>query len=328
MIPPLSKYMPSAIRTIVILTAISGCLMQAEAQELKGKKVLYVNSYHAGYSWSDSIQKSIQKTLGETGAEIKIAELDTYRQKTPEHLAKAAGECKATIETWQPDVVIVSDDPAMKGLFAPFFKDSKVPFVFCGVNWSAAAYGVPCKNITGMLEVCPVKEILVEMNKLKPGKTVGFLASDTMTPRIDGENCARILGMKLELVLARDFAAWKQGFLDLQSKVDLLLIGPNPGITDWDETAACKFVEENTKAVTGSWHDYLNGLSEVAYNKVPEEQGEWAAKAAIRIIKGAAPDSIPIVSNQQGQLVINARIAKKAGLTPSFEVLQNAKIIE
>jgi len=320
--------MKNLIRITLAFAAVIGVALGVQAQDLKGKKVLYINSYHEGYSWSDGIQQSIQKALSAAGVEVKVAALDTYRQKTPEHLAQASAECKATIEQWQPDVVIVSDDAAMKGVFAPFFKDSKVPFVFCGVNWSAAAYGVPCKNITGMLEVCPVKELIAEMNKLKPGKTIGYLSSEAMTPRIDAENCAKLLGVKIETVLAKDFATWKQGFLDLQSKADLIILGNNQGIADWDEAAACKFAEENTKAATGSWHDYLNGLSEVAYNKVPAEQGEWAAKAAMQILKGTAPDSIPVAANQQGQLVINARIAKKAGVKPSFEMLQSAKVLE
>lgn len=216
---------------LTVFASLIGCICAAQAQELKGKKVLYINSYHAGYPWSDGIQQSIQKGLEPLGAEVKVASLDTYRQKTPEHLATASAECKDTIEKWQPDVVIVSDDAAMKGVYAPFFKEGKVPFVFCGVNWDASAYGVPNKNITGMLEVCPVKELFAEMNKLKAGKTIGYLSSDAMTPKIDLENCNKIVGIKMEAIAAKDFAAWKQGFLDLQSKADMVLIGVNQGIS-------------------------------------------------------------------------------------------------
>lgn len=313
---------------LLTVTLALGLAADVHAQELQGKKVLYVNSYHAGYAWSDGIQKAVESVLKPTGAEVKIVGLDTYRQKAPEHLGKVSAEAKATIESWKPDVVIVSDDPAIKGIYAPFFKDKDVPFVFCGVNWDASAYGVPAKNITGMLEVCPVKELLAEMNKLKAGKTVGYLSADSLTPVKDLENVSKILGMKLESVTAKDFAAWKQGFLDLQSKVDLLLIGANAGISDWNEPEAQKFVEQNAKVVSGAWHDFLNGLALVSYNKLASEQGEWAAQTAIKIAKGAAAGSIPVTSNQRGELVINARIAKKTGVAPSFEMLQTAKVME
>jgi ABC-type uncharacterized transport system substrate-binding protein len=319
--------MLKSTKLIFILAIIVGSL-SAQAQNLKGKKVYYICSYHVGFVWSDGVDKALQDVLKPTGVEIKTVCLDTYRQKSPEHLAKVAAECKATIEEWKPDVVIVSEDAAMKSIYAPFFKDKSVPFVFCGVNWEASAYGVPNKNVTGMLEVCPIKDLLAEMNKLKAGKTIGYIGSDTLTSRKDAENCAKILNVQMEAVYAKDFAAWKQGFLDLQSKADLIVIGLNLGISDWDEAVGRKFAEENTRVVTGSFYDFVNGMALISYNKLASEQGEWAANAAIQIMKGAAAGSIPVASNQKGELVINARIAKKVGVMPSFETLQSAKILE
>jgi ABC-type uncharacterized transport system substrate-binding protein len=313
----------ATLAAIINIGAITG-----QAQATQGKKALYINSYHEGYTWSDGIQKSIKDTLSPAGVEVKVFLMDTYKNKSAEHLAKVSQEAKKIIEDWKPDVVLVSDDPAMKGIYAPFYKDKELPFVFCGVNWDATAYGVPAKNITGMLEVCPIKELLAEMNKITTGKTIGFLASEGMTPQKDLENCSKLLGVKMESVLAKDFASWKQGFLDLQSKVDLLVIGPNAGVSDWNEAEGAKFVEQNAKIVSGSWHDYLNGLSLVAFNKRSDEQGIWAANAAIAILKGGAPASIPLVSNKSGELVVNTRIAKTLKANLTTEMLQSAKLIE
>jgi ABC-type uncharacterized transport system substrate-binding protein len=314
---------------IGILTAL--CLVQpfqGGAQSLSGKKALYINSYHEGYAWSDGLEKTLLKALTAAGIESKVLRLDTYRQKSPEHLAKVSSEAKAAIDQWKPDVVILSDDPAIKGVYAPHFKDKELPFVFCGVNWDASAYGVPSKNITGMLEVCPVKELLAELNKLKAGQKIGYLSSEGLTPTKDLEMSSKILGVTMEAVQAKDFAAWKQGFLDLQGKVDLLLVGVNAGIADWNEAEAAKFVEQNAKIISGSWHDFLNGISLVGFNKLPAEQAEWAAESAIKILKGAPVSSIAIASNKKGELVINSRICKKVGVTPPFDMVQSARVIE
>ncbi len=99
--------MKTTPRSLLTLTLAIGSLLTCQAQDLQGKKVYYINSYHVGYAWSDGIQAGIQTVLKPTGAEVKIATLDTYRQKSPEHLAQAAAECQATIEQWKPDVVIV-----------------------------------------------------------------------------------------------------------------------------------------------------------------------------------------------------------------------------
>ena len=308
--------------------ALLACPAAAPAQSATGKKALFINSYHEGYSWSDGEEQSALKALAAAGVQTKTFRLDAYRQKSPEHLAKASQEAKTLIDEWKPDIVLGCDDPIMKGVFAPLYKDKELPFVFCGVNWDANAYGVPAKNVTGMLEVCPVKELLAEMNKLKAGKTYGYLSSQGMTPEKDLAYCSQLLGVKMESVVAKDFAAWKQGFLDLQGKVDFLILGVNAGLSDWNEAEAVKFVEANAKIVSGSWHDYLNSLSLVAFNKLAAEQGEWAADAALKILKGAAASSIPLATNKKGELVINSRICKKVGITPPFEMLQSARVIE
>ena len=314
-------------RIIIVLIPFLALLMSGQAQELKGKKVFYINSYNEGYAWSDGEQKAILNTLAPTGVKVKTVLMNTYLQPSREHLIQVSKECKRTIDEWHPDVVIVSDDSPMLLLW-PYFKNSGVPFVFCGVNWDASKYGIPAKNITGMLEVCPVKDLLNLMSELTKGRRIGYLAADTPTPRIDGENFARILGGDVTVVLAKDFTTWKQRFLELQSKVDLLALGPSAGILDWNESEASKFAEENTKIVTGAWHDFMNGVAIISYNKLPEEQGKWAANAAIKIMKGTPCTSIPITKNVEGELVINLRIAKKSGIYPPFELIESARLIK
>jgi ABC-type uncharacterized transport system substrate-binding protein len=312
---------------LTVLVSLVVLPLAGKAQ-VQGKKVLYINSYHPGYSWSDGIQKAIMEVLTPAGVEVRTLLLDTYRQKSPEHLAAVSAEAKKTIDEWKPNVVLLSDDPAIKGVYATFYKGQELPFVFCGVNWNASAYGVPAKNITGMVEVCPVKELLAEMQKLQPGKTIGYLASEGLTPQKDGEMSAQLLGVKFESILAKDLAAWKKGFQDLQAKVDLLILGVNAGIGDWNEAEAVKFVEQNAQKVSGSWHDYLNGLSLVAFNKLPAEQGTWAAETVLKILKGTPVGSIPVTSNKAGELVFNVKIAKQVKVTPSVEVLQSARLIQ
>ncbi len=323
--------MKNSILTLITIASVAGGIVNTEAQDLKGKKALFINSYHEGYVWSDQEEKSALAGLAAAGVQTKVFRMDTYRQRSPEHLAKVSLEAKALIEEWKPDVVLVADDPVMKGIYVPFYKGKDLPFVSCGVNWDATAYGLPdpnVKNFTAILEVCPVKELLAEMNKLKPGKTIGFLASDTPTPKKDMEHCSKILGVKVEAAFAKDFAAWKQGFLDLQGKVDFLIVGSYGGIDDWNEAEAVKFVEQNAKIVSGTWHDFLNGLALVSFNKLGSEHGEWVANTAIQVLKGTSPSSIPFTANKKGDLVVNVRIAKKVGVTPSYETLQNAKVIE
>ena len=116
-------------------------------------RILYVDSYHAGYAWSDGVTEGIQKVLKDADVKLEIYRMDTKRNTSEAFKRKAALDAKALIESFKPNVVIASDDNASKYLIQPYFKNARLPFVFCGVNNSGDAYEYPYKNVTGMIEV-------------------------------------------------------------------------------------------------------------------------------------------------------------------------------
>jgi ABC-type uncharacterized transport system substrate-binding protein len=63
----------------------------------------------------------------------------------------------------------------------------------------------------------------------------------------------------------------------------------------------------------------------ISYAQVAEEQGAWSADAAMKILGGQSPASIPVAQNTQGKLIVNARIAKAIGADLPFEIIQSAE---
>ena len=114
------------------------------------KRVLYVDSYHQGYEWSDGVTEGVRSVLDNTGVDLKIFRMDTKRNTDEAYKKKAALQAKELIASFHPDVVIASDDNASKYLIMNYFKDADLPFVFCGVNYNADDYGFPYSNVTGM----------------------------------------------------------------------------------------------------------------------------------------------------------------------------------
>ena len=147
--------MKTFITTVCSLTMVMALAVSSFAGDFDGKKVLYIDSYHQGYAWSDGITKGIEEALKDSGAELKVHRMDTKKKPSEEFKKEAAEKAKALIEEYKPDVVIASDDNAAKYLIAPYYKDSEQPFVFCGVNWDAGVYGFPTANITGMVDSHP-----------------------------------------------------------------------------------------------------------------------------------------------------------------------------
>ena len=139
-------------------------------------KVLYINAYHAGYDWSDAEQTGIERALKGAGTDYKAFFMDTRRRRSPQDLRAASEAARMTIETYRPDVVIVSDDNPVKGVIVPWYKNTSLPFVFCGVNWECASYGLPCRNVTGMLEVSLIPEMLKPVLPLAQGKRMARLS--------------------------------------------------------------------------------------------------------------------------------------------------------
>jgi ABC-type uncharacterized transport system substrate-binding protein len=300
-----------------------------EVKKHQGKKILFINSYHAGYEWSDGEIRGAQNALKDDGVELKVIHLDTKNNPSPEFAETAATAAKETIEQYQPDVVITADDPALKYLIMPHYKNASLPVVFCGVNWDASVYGIPYSNTTGMTEVAATPRLIEILQGYAKGDKIGFIAGNTQTDKINAEYYKKLFNINLSKTYHVDtFAQWKEVFADIQKEVDMLILENNAGIKDWDNQAAESFVLEEIKIPTGSLQKYMANYALIAIAKDAEEQGAWAAQAALKILDGAKPSQITPESNKKGILFANLKIAGKLNVVLKPEILKNAQLVK
>ena len=315
---------------IIFLTAAAFFLslpLMASAKAYDGKKILYIDSYHEGYAWSDGITQGVHNALKDSAATLKIIRMDTKRNANENFKKEAALKAKTVIEDYQPDVVIASDDNASKYLIAPFFNGKSIPFVFCGVNWDAGGYGFPSSNVTGMLEVTPVPQLINELKPFAKGDRIGFLAPDILTAKKEAENYKSVFGMKLTEYYASSYDDWKKGFKELQKQVDILIVDSDGGLYNNQKADMQSFVKANTTIPTGSAYDFMAHCTLFTFAKVAEEQGFWAAKAALKILDGTSPSQIPLEKNKEGKLIINMQIAQAMNANIPFEIIQAADLV-
>lgn len=293
-----------------------------------GKKVVYVNSYHEGYPWSDGIEASLHEVFDDTGIEFKIIRLDT-KNNPDESFGQAAGQkAKEEIETFQPDVVIASDDNAQKYLVVPFLKGTELPVIFNGVNWDASIYGFPASNVTGMVEV-ELPDQLVELLKAHAkGDRIGYLTIDTETERkvVDTYN-QRFFDDQMQPYWVTTQDEFKTAFLAAQQEVDILFMGNNAGSDKWDEEEMKQFVLKNTTIPTGTINDWMSPYSLLTLAKSASEQGIWSAQAALQILDGTPTSEIPVVENKKGEMIVNLDLADKLGVVFAPSLLKTAKIL-
>jgi len=305
-------------RWSLALFALVGILLihAAAAGDYTGKKILHIDSYHRGNYWNDAIADAVRDTLADTGVELKIIHLDTKRNPSEEFKTAAALRAVAVIDEFQPDVVTASDDNAAKYLIMPHYKDAELPFVFCGVNWDASVYGFPYKNVTGMVEVSPIPQIVKLLQQYAKGDRIGYLTENTPTKRKEMEYHKKLFGIEYDGVyLVDSFSEWRASFLKAQEEMDMLIVLGVAALDDWDDEQARELAENHTRIPTGTDFGWLMHIAMLGVGKSPQEQGRWAAKAALKILDGVSPGQIPLAYNKAGQLYFNTRIAARLGIT-------------
>lgn len=292
-----------------------------------GGRCLFVSSYHKGYDWSDGVEKGLREVLA-GNCELQQFDMDSKRHKDEASIRNAAERARQLITDWKPDVVITADDNAAKYLIAPFFRDHSLPFVFCGINWSVEEYGLPYSNATGMVEVAPIQPMLEKAKELLNRlDSAYYIGAETLTERKNLSRINRVaerMGISIEHRLVESTTQWVKAYRDAQYS-DLIIIGSSAGIKDWAPESAAEAVEKIATTLSVTNHGWMMPVTMLGFTKVPQEQGAWAGKVALSILKGKNPAAVPVISNRKWDLWMNERLLQAAGIKLPSTLLKKLK---
>lgn len=297
---------------IGFLPILLGC--RSTQKEKVVPRLFYVNSYHQGYGSSDDIMEGIQNVLRDRDVVYKTFFMDSKRNGTLSALEIKAQEALSEIAQFRPDVLLVSDDNAVKHLVVPHFNHTDLPVVFCGVNWSAEQYHLG-SNVTGMLEVLPLKACInaVRSQYRKIGN-ITVLSENSLSEqnnKIILDTLFDKLGLKAQYKLVDDFETWKLKFKEANQNSDMIYVPTNGAINNWKNMEAQTFVAENIQKPVVTCDDFMMPYAVFGQTKVAKEQGEWAANTALRILAGELPENIPYAKNQESKIWLNEGLAEK-----------------
>jgi len=291
-------------------------------------KILHLSSYSPDLPWTAGINTGIRQVFERhPELELKTFYMESKRHNSEAEIQAKAREAKQFIEQWQPDLVISSDDNAAKYVIVPYFKNGGIPFVFCGINWSAEEYGFPCSNVTGMIEVQLIDRIINHMRTFAKGDRIGLLKGDDFSARKEAEYFEKTFHLKLDKRFVKNFTAWQQEYLHLQNDVDMLLLGIPASIADWDPNLAQSFINKHTLIPSGNWDPQMAPYSLITLATVAEEQGKWAARTALQILGGKAPATIPLVKNKEAHIILNMMLAQKLGIHFPSDLMESARFV-
>ncbi len=313
--------------SLAILALFSLCGRQDDGKY----RIVYVNSYHQGHPPSDQITAGLLESLPVDSFEVIAFFMDTKRNSSQEYIESIAAALLDSIKVTNPDLLIVSDDNAVKYLVQPFLQDQDLPVVFCGVNWSADQYGLSRNNITGILELLPVEEAMTTIKPYYPSmQSLLVLNENTTTSRKTKPILDTLLtGMGIEVtqVLVDDFKSWKAAFEEGNRSNDIIYLQTQGAIKNWDHNEAKEFINEHIKVPLITCEDHMMPYSIFGMTQVSREQGTWAAETAKKILRGTPPSEIPVSKNQMVSIWYNPKLAEKVGFQPDPSLMGRASII-
>lgn len=317
---------------VIILILLSGFFLKScMPRNDEKQKVVYVNSYHSSFPPSEQITEGVFESLSPDSFEITVFFMDTKRNSSEAFIKKRVSELLDSIHSEKPDILILSDDNALKYLLLPNIHTIQTPVVFCGINWTADQYNLPTQGVTGILEVLPLEDLLQTLKPYYPEmKKLLVLNENTTTSRKTKPLLDTLLndqGIVVSQELVDDFESWKSVFIRGNNNYDIIYLQTRGAIKNWNHDEAIEIIGEHIKIPLVTCEEFMMPYAVLGLTQLSKEQGFLAGQAAKRILRGENPSDIPITKNQLSKVWINTDLAEKIGFNPDKELLKQAKIV-
>lgn len=146
------------IALFAVLLTVSGAVANPAPQTKQRKNILYLNSYHNGYAWSDNLLEGFKQRIMESPYSImlQVEYLDSKKFPYEQAVTHVMDLFRRKFADTQFDLIAVSDNDAFNFINTygeELFPD--VPIVFVGVNDFKPEW-IKGKEITGVMETFDV----------------------------------------------------------------------------------------------------------------------------------------------------------------------------
>ena len=302
---------------LAILLTSSGAL--AEPQR---KNILYLNSYHDGYRWSDSQLEGIRSVLENDPLKIdlQIEYFDAKKYKYEFLKSRLFTLYADKFRDDRFDVIIISDNDALN--FVQEYRQRLfpgIPVIFCGIN-GVETINPDEKDITGIIENFDLAKTLDLARRLHPEKTRMVVLGDDSSA-----------GQAIKNQIVHKMNAYNPNYqvefwsnLSVDETIAKVKILPNDTFLfciPWYQTLHGRFLttEEVIRAIYSqssvplytAW-DFLLGHGVVGgYLLSGFQHGQTAANMAIQVLNGQAASSIPIENGMVGEYMFDYQVMKR-----------------
>ncbi len=311
----------------VILVILTLCLFVSCKTEHKPSRIYYLNSYHAGYASSDATENLVRERLDRKELTLKVNYLNGKYTRGDSLKSAKAKVIYEDMMSFEPDIILVSDDDAIKYVIEPFFNQAGIPVLFCGVNWSIDHYDLNPDYIRGIVEVLPLSDCLDTIrNYYSEMKKLGILSENSISEHSNKlllDSLYRHRNLTPSYALVDSFSQWKDAFRYMNENVDVIYLPTNGGILNWDDQEAQDFIADEIRVPIITCERFMMPYAVFGMTRVLQEQGEWLTAAAEKIISGADIRSIENTKNNRVQIFVNNDLANAVQFNPSGELMNS-----
>lgn len=311
---------------IVIFFIVISVSMGEWVYSQEKQKVLVLHSYHQGMEWTDNINKGIKSVFDPLGKEVEVyfEYLDSKRIAFDSIVEYSPGVFEHKFKGVFFNLAIVADNNALDYSLLHYNKFfSEVPVIFCGINNFDPLIVSRYPNITGVVESPDFSGTLSLMRNMHPLRDKILVIND-LTPT--GMANRRILDKALssfawssDVEFYDDFSLLeiKEKLRGLSSRWMIYLLSMNRDRNNnyLSYADAIDYVDTYSKVpIYGSWEFYMgNGLLGGVFIR-GFEQGEIAAKMALRVLRGTPISTIPVELETPHRMFFDYNYMEEYGL--------------
>lgn len=298
------------------------------------QRVLVLQSYDAGYSWTRDIDGAIRRVLSSNPhVAVRWHYMDTKRHPWLRFQENAGILARKTIDNWTPDLIIACDDDAQEYAAKYYADDPQVRIVFLGINGQIDSYGYDKLHhkVTGILErkqLNGVRQLLLDYahrNGITKTLRLVHIGDTSHSVALDDQFIRNFDWSPIKLAdthLVSTFDEWQQAVHEVQDDADFILttnyrrlsvssdsqtLTAPSKVVHWSET-------HSTVPLIGTNGFFVEDGGMMAIATSPYEQGEVAARMALDILDSrVTPDQIPITSTRQFIVSMRAERVKARG---------------
>jgi len=321
-------YLPVGLSPLSAQAHIVGT--EHEIENAHPFKVLVLNSYHDGFTWSDPIMTGISDTLHASHLPIDlwIEYMDTKRFRGEEHLETLHQLFLHKFANTRFDVILTSDNNALD--FIVDYRDRlfpETPVVFSGINGFNPGLLKGHSNITGVVEESALRAAVNVAKRLIPDlQEIIVITPGNVTGQVNRKILEKIAQSHPPNIT---FTFWDDLLIsetlrrtrNLTPRSAIIVLGVSrttSGSVVPVEEVTKRISKIGTAPIFSIW-DYLIGKGIVGGELVSAyAQGQTSAQMALRILSGEKIENIPVITKSPNRNMFDYAEMERFGMKTNF----------